>query len=77
MKKGGYTLSEIIIVVALVGTALVVFPMWTNRNLDFWISHVKGHAVNVPYWISIVITVIGNDFIITANIIGEVCRFLV
>lgn len=74
--KKGYTLVELLVVVFIVG----IFPLvalWTDRNLDFWCSHFKHHAVNVPYWLALVLTIIGNGFILAANIIGEIARYFI
>jgi hypothetical protein len=56
---------------------VVCFGFWTDRNLDFWLSHFAGHSVNIPYWLSLIVSIAFNAIIIGANIVGEVCRFLV
>ena len=50
---------------------------WTDRNLDFWVSQIKGEEVNIPYWLSFIITFICNGFIIVANLLAELARFAV
>ena len=60
----------IIIVVALVS-------IWTNRTLDFWLTHFSHHTVNVPAWLSILVTIIGNGFMFAINVISEVARLCI
>jgi hypothetical protein len=80
MKKNGYTIVELMIGVFCLSVVFVGIPMlglWTDRNLDFWLTQFKDKSVDVPYWLSLVVTIIGNAVIVFANVIGEVCRFLV
>lgn len=58
-------------------TIIALFAMWTDRNLDFWVSYIKGEAVDVPYWLSLIVTIVGNGVIILANVIAEIARFAV
>lgn len=51
--------------------------MWSDRNLDFWISHFKGEAADVPFWVSALATLAGNGLALIANLIGEICRPMV
>lgn len=78
-SRKGFTLVEMMIVfgIGLVVLIIPVLSMWTERNLDFWISHFKGHAVHVPFWLDVAITIIGNGFILAANLIAEICRYIV
>lgn len=78
MKKNGYTIVEILIVIVILGLIFAVVPLlgfWTDRNLDFWLSQMKGHPVNVPYWLSLVLTIVTNGLAIIANVIAEIARF--
>ena len=79
MKKG-FTLIELAVVVvlaAVTGGILYVVTLWTDSNLEFWMSYFKGQAVEVPGWLSFAITVIGNAFILAANIIAELAKLAV
>lgn len=53
---------------------LVLVSFWTDRNLDFWLTHFKGHPVDCPFWLSCLVTIVGNGVILLANVIGEVAR---
>ena len=48
---------------------------WTDRNLDFWISHIKGETVDVPFWLSMVISLF--EPIVLLDIIGEIARYFI
>jgi hypothetical protein len=58
--------------------AIVLIPLsyWTRRNLDFWITHFKGHAVYVPLWLAALVSLICNAFALIGNVIGELGRYL-
>lgn len=78
MDRKGYTLVELMVVIFFVLVVLAVIPLlglWTDRNLDFWLTHLKGHVVNVPYWLSLILSLLLNAGIIAANIIAEIARF--
>ncbi len=77
MKKG-HALIELMFIVVLGSLVLGVlfgFPLWTQRNLDFWISHFKGHAVHVPYWLAFIAGWALNGFALLGNIIAEIARY--
>lgn len=50
---------------------------WTDRTLDFWCTYFSHHAVNVPMWMSCLITFIGNGVIFLLNLISEIARLCV
>jgi hypothetical protein len=51
-----------------------VVALWTERNLEFWVSYFKGSPVDVPYIVSFIITPVVN---IWANALSEVARLFV
>lgn len=53
------------------------FTMWTDRNLDFWMSCWQKKEIDVPYWTSLIITIVFNGIIIAVNIIAEIIRFYI
>lgn len=76
MKKGSTLLTQLILlVIVLAITGLVA--LWTQSNLDFWISYFKKEAVNIPYWIAFLLTALTNVFGIIGNIVMELAKFLV
>lgn len=79
-NQKGYTAVELLLVVVLVAIvpALIwTISLWTDRNLDFWMTYFKGEAIDVPMWISVIVTIVLNGAAIAGNIIGELLRLLV
>lgn len=74
-KKGSATIGTLIVQIIVLAVVLVPLSYWTGRNLDFWITHFKGHAVHVPFWLDLLATIVGNGFILIANVVGEIARF--
>ncbi len=62
------------VVVVLPLTALVA--LWTDRTLEFWLSYFSHHAVEVPYWLSLLVTILLNGVIFAVNVLTEVCRLV-
>lgn len=76
--KGSTIKGSTITVLLIFYTAIVwLVSLWTDRNLDFWVSQIKGEVVDVPMWLSFIVTFIGNGFIIAANILAEIAKFAV
>lgn len=59
--------------------ALILWPLtlWTDRNLEFYLSLAKGQAVDVPNWISFLVTLVLNGVVLALNIVGELVRLVV
>lgn len=74
----GYTLIELMIAIGLIGfigiPLAMLVALWTDRNLDFWLTMYKHHAVHINYWLAFALTVVCNGFILLANIVGEILR---
>jgi hypothetical protein len=58
----------------LIFLAIIWFPiaLWTDRNLDFYVSLAKGTPVDVPFWISAVASFFEPIFLL--DLIGELVR---
>jgi hypothetical protein len=59
---------------------LSVFPLlalWTDSNLDFWLSYISHKPVDIPYLLSLLITVVLNGVIILANVILSILRYCI
>lgn len=61
--------------IAIAGAIYLPIVYWTNRNLDFWFSYFKGETVDIPLWISFVISLF--EPILLLDIIGELLRFAI
>lgn len=67
------------IIALIVITVLLIVPMsmWTDRNLDFWISYFHNSPVDVPYWFSLLVTIVFNQVVFILNIILEILRMAI
>lgn len=71
---GIVTFSALILTI----TALIAsLALWTERTLEFWLSHFKGDLVDVPYWLSLLLTLVLNGVILAVNIFSEILRLLI
>lgn len=59
---------------ALIFGCFALLAMWTDRSLEFICFYAKGYEVEIPYWISFIITIFLNGIIIIFNIIVEILR---
>ncbi len=76
MRKKGvgkFVLGGIVGIVLLIPLA----TMWTDRNLEFWASRIKGEPVDIPYWLSLVVTVVLNVIALAGNSISEVLKYFI
>lgn len=55
-------------------TIFVACTFWTDRTLDCWCSYFAHHTVDIPTWLSFIVTVIGNGLTMFLNVISEVVR---
>lgn len=62
----------------ILGALLVIVPLsfWTDRNLDFWLSQLKGETVDCPFWLSFIVSCFAPVGLFL-NLIGEVARLAV
>jgi hypothetical protein len=67
------------LIMYLVIFLIVVLPFsfWTDRNLDFYLTYFKGSEIDVPFWLSFLVTFFGNGLTFLLNIIGEIARLLI
>ena len=77
MKNKGFTVVELLVVVVPFLLLIPVLALWTNSNMDFWISHFKGHAVHVSYFLALILTVVGNGVILFANVVAQIAQYLI
>lgn len=66
--------AGLLVLAAIVFALIWVLSLWTDRNLEFWLSYWKGQPVEVPGWLSFLATFILNGIILLANTIGEIAR---
>jgi uncharacterized membrane-anchored protein len=78
-RKGFTTVELLTVLFGLIIVPLLIglLALWTNSNLDFWISYFKGHAVHVPYWMAFLLTLCTNVAGIAGNLIAQIARYAV
>jgi hypothetical protein len=54
---------------------LLILALWTDRNIDFWLTYFKGFETNCPYWLSLIATILG-PFPFIFNVLSELARFV-
>ena len=67
--KGLYLIIGWLVVTCLMAS-------WTDRNLDFWLTFLKGETVDVPFWLSWVASAFG-PISFGINLLGELGRLAV
>lgn len=77
MNKKGATLIYLITTIVLALLLFIPIAYWTDSNLDFWISFLKKSTVNIPFWMSYIVTVFCNGFIIPINIILSLLKYVI
>lgn len=75
MRKMGFTFLFEVLVIFI--ASCIVLSFWTDRTLDFWVSRFEGVAVDVPAWISVLVTLITNFIMLALNIISEIVRLFI
>jgi hypothetical protein len=57
----------------LLGVAIM---FWTDRNMDWLFSQIKGETVDVPFWISAITSILLSELILILNIVLELVRLI-
>lgn len=66
-----------VLVVGFFVSCFLLLSLWTDRTLDFWMTYWKGETVDVPFWLSAVLTLVLNGIILTLNLVSEILRLVV
>lgn len=53
----------------------IMMSAWTDRNLDYWMSIWRGREIDVPFWMSVVLSAVLNAIMLLLNIVGEIARY--
>lgn len=73
-------IKEILVSVTLVAgilLSIVLLVLWTDGNLDYWLSKLIGEPVDVPMAISAIVAILTNGICVVANIIMSLLRIFV
>lgn len=77
-NKNGFNLIELMTVMAIPGYLAFVglLALWTNRNLDFWLSYFSGNEVSVSYLWAFLLSLLAPGLFL-GNVICEIARFAI
>ncbi len=53
-----------------------LLSFWTDRNLDFWFSYFKGREVDIPQWLSFLVSFV-SPVALAGNILMELFKFAI
>jgi ABC-type sulfate transport system permease component len=76
MKKNGNCLVMVIMLL-LVVVILSIMIRWTDSNLDWLLTFLSGKPINVPIWLSAVVTFVANAACFVFNIVISLLRLCV
>jgi len=67
--------------IILMGAILIfLLTLWSDRNLGYLATLIKGHPIDVPIWISFIFTIVSNllvsGSVIFFNFVMEIIRFI-
>jgi hypothetical protein len=54
----------------------LVLVGWTDSNLDWLLTMIKGQPVDVPMWISVIFSILFNGILLAFNIIVELLKLI-
>jgi len=77
LKKGNYTGGTALAIIVVFAGVFALLALWTDRNLEFWLSYFSDKPVEVSYWLSFLLTLVLNGFIVVANVVLEILRLIV
>ena len=77
-QEKGFTLVELLIVIGIIALLAIIplLALWTDGNIEWWITYFKNETINIPYWISLVITIVFNVVAMAFNLITEICKLV-
>ena len=76
MKRNGNILVIFILWAVVVIGIGTILTLWTDRNLDYALTWIKGQPVNCPMWLSFIAALIGNGVTVVFNILMELARLV-
>lgn len=68
----GCVIVSALLLIALV--PLYYFISWTDGNLEYAVSYLKGRDIEIPFWISAVVSIIGSAVVFVFNIVCEIIK---
>lgn len=73
-------MNKIIQIMFIVFIYLALFipvAFWTDSNLDFWLTYIKKSPIDIPFYLSYIVSIILNGGILAINIILSLLRYII
>ena len=70
------SIGFIALVLTLSAFILYLYTVWTDNNLEYVLTLVKGHYVAVPNWISVIVATLLGALCLPFNIIIEILKLV-
>lgn len=55
----------------------LLFSVWTENNLEWLLTYLKGEYIDVPYLLALILTILLNWIIILINVILELVKLFI
>lgn len=65
-----------LIVLVVYGSIASLMAVWVDRTLEFWLSYLKEMPVYVPFWLDLLVALLGPIAFI-GNVVSEIARLAV
>lgn len=75
MAKGLIGLIIFGVFLAFIVLVVILLSMWTDRSLEFWFAYFN-HQVDIPLWMSAIVTIVTNGLSVVFNILTEIFRLV-
>ena len=78
--RRGYSNNTQTVGCNLVGCGCLVallFSWWTDMQLDYWVSYLKGEQVDVPFIFAVLLNLFLGVLMIVVDLIGEIGKIMV
>ncbi len=51
-----------------------LLALWTDRSIEFWLRYFDAKTTEIPYWLSLLVTLVLNGVILLINVLTELAR---
>ena len=77
MNNKGFAFIQFMFIILIYLILFIPVAFWTDSNLDFWLSYIKKTSIDIPFYVSYIVSVILNGIILAINIILSLLRYAI